>query len=142
MPEITHNISPVQAEMLRQQLAAMLLFALPPKDKAADWHTEQRVKNLLHCIDMLDENHAEDWPACDGCGKVIEFKEEYVTYTDDNDSLSFCRACAPDEEAFFEKAHDPVYADQDIERARAWLKERAEMLGCSVDDFEKKDAAQ
>lgn len=124
MGEITHNVSPVQAEMLRQQLAAMLLFALPPKGAKHDWHAEQRVKNLLHCIDMLGDGHAEDWPCCEGCGKVIEFKEEYVTHTDDNGSLSFCKTCAPDEEAFFEKAHDPIYADRDIERAREWLKAR------------------
>lgn len=126
MAEITHDIPAVQAEYLRQNLAAMLLFALPPKDatdeKKADAYI-QRIRPIMQCIAMLDEDHEIDWPCCEGCSKIIEFKEKHVTYsTEDSGSLNFCMACDPgDGEVPPELAHDPTYADHDIERARQWI---------------------
>lgn len=124
MTEITYDIPAEQAEYLRQNLAAMALFAMAEGDAAKGsrkFGIAQKLKSILQCIDMLDPGAKPDWPSCTGCGKAIGFKAEYVTYSGDDDSFDFCVACDPQEGAPRQIAHDPGEADRDIERAKAWL---------------------
>lgn len=123
MSELTHDLPAVRIEQIRQELSAMLFFAVPPDDipEAAKFDAHNRVKAILGVIDMLAPDYEIDWPGCEGCGKVIGHKEPYATFSDDDHgSLYFCAICTPDPAALNEINGNPIYADQDIARARKW----------------------
>ncbi len=124
MAEITKGISATQAEFIRQELAASILFALPHPgaEDTEQYRAYERVRQFVHVIEML-EGKEPDWPSCEGCGKVFGLKEEHFTYSvEDHGNIDFCSVCNPGE-ANGLPAHDPRDADRDIERGRAFMAE-------------------